>query len=80
MKMSNTVYEILKYVAQIVLPALETFWLTLGAIWGFPCYEAVGATIAAVDVLLGALLKLSSDKYYLNTLEKAGEKKDDGES
>lgn len=68
MRMKSKVYDILKPVCQVILPALETFWLTLGAIWNFPCYEAVGATIAAVTVFLGAMLKISTDRYYIDKL------------
>lgn len=62
--MSNRSYNILKYVAQIVLPALATLWVTVAGIWGLPYAEAISGTIMAVDLFLGALLKISSDKYF----------------
>lgn len=62
--MSNKTYDILKYVAQIVLPALGTLYFALASIWGFPYGEQIVGTITAVDAFLGALLKLSSDAYY----------------
>lgn len=62
--MSNKLYDILKYIAQIVLPALGTLYFALASIWGFPYGEQVVGTIAAVDAFLGALLKISSDRYY----------------
>ena len=62
--MSNKLYDILKYIAQIVLPALGTLYFALASIWGFPCGEQVVGTIAAVDAFMGALLKISSDRYY----------------
>lgn len=61
--MSNKVYDKLKYVALIVLPALATLYLTIATIWGLPYGEAVAATITAVDTFLGALLGISSKKY-----------------
>ena len=61
--MSNKVYDILKYVALIVLPALAVFYSTLSTIWGLPFHDAIPDTIMAVDLLLGALLKVSSDHY-----------------
>lgn len=64
MKLSNQVYDILKYVAQIVLPALGTLYFALSGIWGFPLGEQIVGTITAVDAFLGALLKLSSNAYY----------------
>lgn len=62
--MSNKVYDILKFVAQIVLPAIGTLYFALAGIWGFPYGEEVVGTITAVDAFLGALLGLSSVQYY----------------
>ena len=63
--MSNKTYDILKWVAQLLLPALATLYAALAGIWGFPCGEEIVGTISAVDVFLGAVLKISSDKYAL---------------
>ena len=63
MIMSNKVYDVLKFVAQIVLPAIATFYLTLAGIWGLPFGEQVSGTIMAVDTFLGAVLMISSNKY-----------------
>lgn len=63
MKLSNKRYDTLKYIALVALPAVETLWLTLGKIWSFPYVIEIGATIAAIDVFLGALLKVSTDNY-----------------
>lgn len=63
MKMSNKVYDTLKYIAQIVLPALGTLYFALAKIWQFPYGAEIVGTITAVDTFLGALLKLSSNKY-----------------
>ena len=63
MKLSNKVYDILKYITTIGLPAVTTLWLTLASIWGFPFAEPIGATLGAVTVFLGALLGISSAKY-----------------
>lgn len=61
--MKNKTYDVLKYIALIVLPALATLYLTIATIWGLPYGEAVAATITAVDTFLGAVLKISTDKY-----------------
>lgn len=61
--MNNKVYDILKYVAQIVLPALGTLYFALASIWGLPYGEAIVGTITAVDTFLGALLQISTVKY-----------------
>lgn len=63
MKMSNTVYDVLKWIALILLPAMATFYAAIAAVWGLPYTEQVVGTITAVDTLLGTLLKISSDKY-----------------
>lgn len=64
MKMSNGTYDVLKYIAQIVLPACATLYGALAGIWGLPYGEAIVATISAVDLFMGALLKISSNVYY----------------
>lgn len=63
MKMSNKVYNVLKFIALVVLPALATLWTALGKIWNWPLVTEVAATICAVDTFLGAILKISSDNY-----------------
>ena len=70
MEMDSKTYDILKYVAQVVLPALGTLYFALASIWGFPYGEQIVGTITAVDTFLGVLLKLSSDKYYAGQHEK----------
>lgn len=63
MKMSNKTYDILKFIAQIVLPAAGTLYSALAGIWGFPYGEEIVATIVAIDTALGALLGLSTMQY-----------------
>ena len=63
MKMSNKVYDVLKYIAQIVLPALATLYFALAKIWNFPYGSEVVGTISAVDAFLGALLQISTNQY-----------------
>lgn len=66
MKISNKVYDVLKWVAQYLLPALGTLYFALSTIWGFPYGEQVVGTITAIDAFLGAILGLSSATYYKN--------------
>ena len=61
--MSNKTYDILKYIALYVLPALATLILTLGGIWGMPYSEGIAGTITAIDTFLGAILGISSKAY-----------------
>jgi len=70
MEMDSKTYDILKYIAQVVLPAVGTLYFALASIWGFPYGEQIVGTITAVDTFLGVLLKLSSDKYYAGQHEK----------
>ena len=61
--MSNKVYDVLKFIAQIVLPAIATLYVTLAGIWGLPYSEQIAGTVMAVDTFLGAILMLSSKNY-----------------
>lgn len=61
--MSNKVYDVLKYIAQIVLPALATLYFGLAGIWGLPYGEQIVGTITAVDTFLGVILGISSANY-----------------
>jgi len=63
MKMSNKVYDILKFVAQILLPAVGTLYFALARIWNLPLAEEIVGTITAVDAFLGALLGISTMQY-----------------
>ena len=63
MKMSNKVYDVLKYIALILLPALGALYFALAKIWGFPYATEIVGTISAVDAFLGALLQISTNKY-----------------
>ena len=63
MKMSNKVYDVLKWIAQILLPAVATLYFALAKIWGFPYQNEIVGTISAIDLFLGALLGISSYNY-----------------
>ena len=61
--MSNKVYDILKWIAQVLLPAIGTLYFALAGIWGFPYCEQIVGTITAVDTFLGVVLSISTSKY-----------------
>lgn len=61
--LSNGMYDKLKWIAQILLPALGTLYFALAQIWGLPYGEAVVGTITAIDAFLGALLGISTVQY-----------------
>lgn len=62
--MDNRVYDILKFVAQIVLPALGTLVFAVFSLWNIPYSTEVVGTITAIDAFLGAVLQISSKIYY----------------
>ena len=64
MILSDKLYDILKYIAQIFLPALATLYVAIAGIWDLPYAEAISGTIMAVDLCLGTMLKISSDQYF----------------
>ena len=64
MQINSKVYDVLKWVTMIVLPALATAYVGLAAIWGFPYADEVAKTTAVICTLLGALLGISSAQYY----------------
>jgi hypothetical protein len=55
-------YDTLKWIALILLPALAVFVTGLNAYWDIPNQDAIAGTIILVDTLLGALLQISSNK------------------
>lgn len=70
--MTNKTYDVLKYIAQIVLPALGALYAALSPLWNLPYAEAIVGTIAAIDAFLGALLQISSSQYYKKEKDVAG--------
>lgn len=63
MKLPDKVYDVLKWIALIVLPACGTLYSVLSGIWGLPYGEEVLSTITAVGTFIGALLGISTVNY-----------------
>lgn len=63
MKMTDKMYDVLKWVAQILLPAVATLYFAIAQIWGFPYGEEIVGTITAIDAFLGTLLGISTYQY-----------------
>ena len=61
--LSNKVYDALKWITMILLPALASLYFALSGIWGFPYAEQVVGTIAALTTFLGVILAISTSKY-----------------
>ena len=70
---SPKLYDRLKFLALVLLPALSTLYFTLGTVWGLPYVEQIIGTIAAVDTFLGLLLRISSTSYNASAARYAGE-------
>lgn len=64
MKLDNKTYDILKWVAQILLPALAVLYSSLAKTWNLPYGNGITETIIAIDLFLGTLLGISSTNYY----------------
>lgn len=63
MKISNKTYDILKWVALYLLPALGTLYFAIASIWGLPAGDKIVGTITALDTFLGVLLGISTSQY-----------------
>lgn len=61
--MKNKTYDRLKWIAQILLPAIATLYFAIAKIWNLPYAEEIVGTITAVDTFLGVLLGISTSKY-----------------
>lgn len=61
--MANSLYDKLKFIAQVLLPALGTLYFTLAGIWNLPAAESVVGTVVAIDTFLGVILHISTGRY-----------------
>lgn len=61
--LNDKIYDVLKWVALVVLPAIATLYTALAGVWGLPYAQEIPATITAVDLFLGALLGVSTVQY-----------------
>ena len=63
MKLSNRAYDILKWIAMYLLPALGTLYFALATIWNLPLGEQIVGTISAIDTFLAVILGISNSNY-----------------
>ena len=61
--MNNKIYDVLKWVAQYLLPALATLYFAIAQVWGLPYGEQIVGTITAIDTFLGVILGISTVQY-----------------
>lgn len=64
MRMSNSTYDVLKWVCMLCLPALSALVASVGVIWGIPYAPQVSDTIVALNAALAMCLGLSSINYH----------------
>lgn len=64
MKLSNKTYDLLRWIADMVLPALGTLYFALAGIWNFPYGEQIVGTITAIVAFLDVILGISKKNYY----------------
>ena len=64
MKLPNKVYDVLKWIVLVCIPAFTTAYVGLAAIWAFPYSDEVAKTSAVICVLLGSLLGISTIAYH----------------
>lgn len=69
MKMSNKVYDVLKWLSLIAIDAVGLFYNTMSSIWGLPFGDEVLATCTALSILIGTLIGISSSQYKKNNTD-----------
>ena len=63
LKLNDRTYDVLKWIALYLLPAIGSLYFSLAGIWGFPYGEEIVGTITAIDTFLGVILGISTAQY-----------------
>lgn len=61
--MPNKVYDVLKWICLVALPAATTFYVALAAAIGLPYADEVAKVSAALCAFIGALIGVSTAEY-----------------
>lgn len=61
--LNNKLYDVLKWIAMLFLPALATLISVVFAVWNIPYGDEISKTIMALDAFLGAILGISHIQY-----------------
>lgn len=77
MKLSNKQYDVLKWIAQILIPALGALYFGLSSIWNLPYPTEIVGTLTVIDTFLGAVLGVAVKVY--NTASEPTDTQDDEE-
>lgn len=59
-KMDDKVYDILKWIVMIVLPAVTVFYSSLANVWGWGYAEQITSTLSCIQLFLGSLIGIST--------------------
>lgn len=68
-RMSNKLYDTLKWVLSVLLPALATLYFALSELWRFPYVSEVLGTISAIELFLATILGISTAQYTSDKLK-----------
>lgn len=63
MKFKNETYDVLKWIAMYLLPAIGTLYFALASVWGLPYGEQIVGTVTAIDTFLSVILGISTANY-----------------
>lgn len=63
MKLNDKVYDVLKWVCLVAIPATATFYVALAAAVGLPYADEVAKVSTALCTFLGALIGVSTAEY-----------------
>ena len=64
MRLPDKLYDVLKWLCSLFIPALVSLYVACAAIWGWPYAAEIAKTAAAVCTFIGALIGVSSVQYY----------------
>lgn len=61
---SNKVFDVLKAIALIWIPAISALYVALAGVWGWGYATEIAGSLAAIDAFLGAVLQISTANYH----------------
>lgn len=59
----NKIYDILKWIAVVVIDAVALFIKAVFPVWNIPYSDEITTTLIAIGTLLGAILGISAIQY-----------------
>lgn len=59
----DAVYQVLKWLVLIVIPAAATLYVGLAAVWGWPYATEIAKTASLICAFIGALIGVSQIGY-----------------